>query len=121
MDYVLSAYKSEVAVALKFTDFNRMRDDAPNQYVRKFILDALKAIVAVNEEMVVLLYWPCVSWETGIDGIGYIMDYLNTLHDWEFIRIGDEDGDTQVIFHHEGKNTSWGVMEYTRMISFKEE
>lgn len=92
-------YYSEVSIAIKNSDYQRLRKDlakfcaaSPDDaYAWPDLLDSCEKFTARDGRIV--LYWDSIKWYADyFSGVAFVMDKLRTLDDVDFLRVGEDPG-----------------------------
>ena len=97
-------YYSDVALAVRRKDFNRMLLQAKKEPEPDGLLRFLTTYPSVysdgeQDESVIVLYWSCIKWYEGFRDVDYINAWMNGNYDpgfgYAFIRIGESADDVE--------------------------
>lgn len=97
--------KIDVAVALKFSDYEKIIKDVWRRYhnkeITKQVLNFFWEAKITRKAQYVLLKWVSVNWNDTNDKTACVLDYLEKVKHYDLIRIDGEDVYTDF---HTGKN-----------------
>lgn len=114
-------YYSDVSIAIKKADMECLKSqlakkaftpDVPIN-ILNFVLNAIKDGQQDNDNNISVLSWYSLKWYKEFPEIQFINKFLNTLDEYEFIRIGEDEEDIE----HYGGFEDGNVFEVTRQIS----
>lgn len=107
-------YRSDVAIAMKKSDYDVMLQRAKeleenSEDVCDFIEEGYKQAIPndkhqpENPDDFVYLFWEWVKWYTRdpeyFPEVTFIDDFLSEIDEYDFVRIGEEEDDTETIYN----------------------
>ena len=96
------SYFSNVALAIKKTDYERMlagikeRNFKHPEQVEKFIKDGMKNAPVCREPEYVYLYWEFVKWYREIEAVDYIEDCRMWFTEYDYVCLGESWDDNEM-------------------------
>ncbi|MGN0992946.1 MAG: hypothetical protein ACI4PE_03405 [Bacilli bacterium] len=115
-------YRSEVAIAMKKSDYEELVERAKINN-RQDVIDLIDYGEVRNpSDNVVILYWDWVKWYQDNEDVQYIENYLIEIQEngkpYSFVRLGEElsDIEERKVFGESGDDYSCDIIHYYRGI-----
>lgn len=94
-------YYSEVAIAMKKTDYKRMIEEIEEKfgnddYFPEFVTSAAENAPECLDEEFMFLHWDSVKWYEDYKEIEFIMKFIRQLEAYEFVRFGEGSDDNEM-------------------------
>ena len=103
-------YRSDVAIVMKEKDFHTMLEEVKQteiEWLNGWILSGYNHPKSKNKPFSelnpqsddwVVLYWEWVKWYDDYQEVAFIENFLQKINQYDFIRIGEDDDDTEIIY-----------------------
>lgn len=91
-------YYSDVAISMYESDYKKLCEsaDAAGEEIRNFLNRASIQETPVDDDAIaVTLVWCCVKWRYDYNDVKFVEDFLKTISDYSFKRIGESATDIE--------------------------